>query len=58
VVSIQPLLNHSSGEVQSVTAYDHFQRLEVQSRRGFPAHQALDLSGEVVRQGLAECGFF
>jgi hypothetical protein len=58
VIGIQPLLNHPRGEAQSLTAYGRFHRLEVQCRRGFPAHQAPNLSGEVVRQSLAECGFF
>lgn len=58
VVGIQPLLNHSRGEAQSLTAHAGFHRLEVQSRRSLPAHQARNLSGEVLRQSLAECGFF
>jgi len=57
-VGIQPLLNHPRGGAQSLTAYGRFQRLEVQCCRGFPAHLTLDLSGEVVRQNLPECGFF
>jgi hypothetical protein len=58
VVGIQPLLNYPRREAQSLAAYRHFHRLEVHGRGGSPAHQPLDLIGEVVRQSLAECGFF
>jgi hypothetical protein len=58
VVGIQLLLNHPRGEAQSLTAHGRFHRLEVQCRRSFPAHQSLDVSREVGRLSLAECGPF
>jgi hypothetical protein len=57
-VGVQPLLDHPRRKTQSLTAYGRFHRLEVDADSCFPAHQSIDLIPEVVRQSLAERGFF
>jgi hypothetical protein len=56
-IGVQPLLHYPCREAQGLATRGRFQRLEVDRLGGFAAGQPFKLFGQVVGQGLGECGF-
>ena len=57
-VRIEPLFDGAGGQLQSLLAHRHFQRLQIQAVDGLPPQKRLNLVHEVGGQQDGERSFF